>query len=231
MKEKFEQSLENIKKDLIFLAHEVEDSIFKSLKALQKQDRKMAEEVLKLNKKIDKQEVKIENQILSLLVLQQPVAVDLRFIIGALKMNNDLERIGDHAVNIAEIAIKLLGQTYIKSLKDIPQMGKIARNMLHDAVHAFIDQDADLAREVCARDDEVDELYVQVRKDVMEILKKDEPVLQAAYQNAREYDLCPCGSGMAYKTCHGWKLPKRGRRSGPKPEPRPRPPARTASNN
>ncbi|NOQ97267.1 MAG: hypothetical protein GQ561_03805, partial [Calditrichae bacterium] len=72
MKEKFEQSLENIKKDLIFLAHEVEDSIFKSLKALQKQDRKMAEEVLKLNKKIDKQEVKIENQILSLLVLQQP---------------------------------------------------------------------------------------------------------------------------------------------------------------
>ncbi len=172
MKEKFEQSLENIKKDLIFLAHEVEDSIFKSLKALQKQDRKMAEEVLKLNKKIDKQEVKIENQILSLLVLQQPVAVDLRFIIGALKMNNDLERIGDHAVNIAKIAIKLLGQTYIKSLKDIPQMGKIARNMLHDAVHAFIDQDADLAREVCARDDEVDELYVQVRKDVMEILKK-----------------------------------------------------------
>lgn len=181
MKEKLEQSLENIKKDLIFLAHEVEDSIFKSLKALQKQDRKMAEEVLKLNKKIDKQEVKIENQILSLLVLQQPVAVDLRFIIGALKMNNDLERIGDHAVNIAEIAIKLLGQTYIKSLKDIPQMGKIARNMLHDAVHAFIDQDADLAREVCARDDEVDELYVQVRKDVMEILKKKKDKYDQGY--------------------------------------------------
>jgi len=172
MKEKLAQSMENIKKDLIFLAHEVEDSIFKALKALEKQDKKLAQEVFELNKKIDMQEVKIEDQILSLLVLQQPVAVDLRFIVGALKMNNDLERIGDHAVNIANIAIKLLGESYIKPLKDIPQMGKIARNMLHDAVHAFINQNAELAREVCARDDEVDELYVRVRRDVMEILKK-----------------------------------------------------------
>jgi len=67
--------------------------------------------------------------------------------------------------------------------------------------------------------------------DVMEILKKDEPALLAAYQNARENDACPCGSGMAYKTCHGWKLPKRGRRSGTKPEPRPRPPIRATGNN
>jgi len=98
----------NIKKDLIFLAHEVEDSIFKALKAVEKQDRKLAEEVLDLNEKIDLQEVNIENQILSLLVLQQPVAVDLRFMVGALKMNSDLERIGDHAVNIARLAINLL---------------------------------------------------------------------------------------------------------------------------
>jgi len=172
MKEKFAQMMESIKKDLIFLAHEVEDSIFKALKALEKQDKKLAKEVFELNKKIDMQEVKIEDQILSLLVLQQPVAVDLRFIVGALKMNNDLERIGDHAVNIANIALKLVGESYIKPLKDIPQMGKITRNMLHDAVHAFINQNAELAREVCARDDEVDELYVRVRQDVMEILKK-----------------------------------------------------------
>jgi phosphate transport system protein len=172
MKEKLAQMMESIKKDIIFLAHEVEDSIFKALKALEKQDKKLAKEVFELNKKIDMQEVKIEDQILSLLVLQQPVAVDLRFIVGALKMNNDLERIGDHAVNIANIALKLVGESYIKPLKDIPQMGKITRNMLHDAVHAFINQNAELAREVCARDDEVDELYVRVRQDVMEILKK-----------------------------------------------------------
>jgi len=172
MKEKFDQLMENIKKDIIFLAHEVEDAIFKSLKALEKQDRKLADEVLKLNEKIDIQEVKIEDQILSLLVLQQPVAVDLRFIVGALKMNNDLERIGDHAVNIARVAKRLIGEKYIKPLKDIPAMGKITRSMLHDAVHSFINRDAELAREVCARDDEVDELYDRVRKDVMEILAK-----------------------------------------------------------
>ena len=73
MKEKFSQMLENIKKDLIFLAHEVEDAIFKSLKALEKQDKKLAKDVFELNKKIDIQEVKIEDQILALLVLQQPV--------------------------------------------------------------------------------------------------------------------------------------------------------------
>jgi phosphate transport system protein len=172
MKEKFEQMLENIKKDLIFLAHEVEDAIFKSLKALEKQDKKLTKDVFQLNEKIDVQEVRIEDQILALLVLQQPVAVDLRFIVGALKMNNDLERIGDHAVNIANTALKLIGEAYIKPLKDIPQMGKITRAMLHDAVHSFINQDADLAKEVCARDDEVDELYVRVRKDVLEILEK-----------------------------------------------------------
>jgi phosphate transport system protein len=172
MKEKMSHLMEDIKKDLIFLAHQVEDAIFKALKALEKQDKKLAKEVYDLNKKIDIHEVQIEDHILSLLVLQQPVAVDLRFIVGALKMNNDLERIGDHAVNIAKIALKLLGDSYIKPLEDIPQMGKISRSMLHDSVHAFIDQNAELAREVCARDDEVDELYVRVREEVLEVLKK-----------------------------------------------------------
>jgi len=172
MKEKLGYLLENIKKDLIFMANEVEDSLFKALKSLERQDKKLAEEVLKIDKKIDVQEVKIEDQILSLLVLQQPVAVDLRFIVGALKMNNDLERIGDHAVNIAQTAMKLIGEPYLKPLEDIPLMGKIARNMLHDAVHAFINQNTDLARDVCARDDEVDRLFDRVKDDVIEVLKK-----------------------------------------------------------
>ncbi|OPX31208.1 phosphate transport system regulatory protein PhoU [candidate division KSB1 bacterium 4484_188] len=146
MKEKMTQKIENIKKDLIFMANEVEDAIYKALKALEKQDRKAAEEIIEADKKIDMQEVNIEDQILSLLALQQPVAIDLRFLVGALKMNNDLERIGDHAVNIAKTLIKLAGRPYLKPLEDIPQMGKIARTMLHDAVHAFIlERVADLA--------------------------------------------------------------------------------------
>jgi phosphate transport system protein len=175
MTEKMNQLLEAIKKDIIFMANEVEDAIYKSLKALKKQDKKIAQEVIKGDKKIDKQEVNIENQILALLALQQPVAVDLRFIMGALKMNNDLERIGDHATNIAEIAIELSGEPYLKALEDIPKMGKISRGMLHDAVASFINNDSDLASDVIARDGEVDDLYYAVRDEVIAILpdKKD----------------------------------------------------------
>ncbi len=170
MKEKMIQKIEDIKKDLIFMANEVEDMLYQTLKALEKQDKKLAEEVIKIDEKIDIQEVQIEEKILSLLALQQPVAVDLRFIVGALKMNNDLERIGDHACNIANTAIKLADQPYLKTLKDIPQMGKIVREMLHDAVHAFINQNPDMARDVCARDNDVDNLYFKVVDDVIKVL-------------------------------------------------------------
>jgi len=171
MTEKMNQLLETIKKDIIFMANEVEDAIYKSLKALKKQDKKIAQDVIKGDKKIDKQEVDIENQILALLALQQPVAVDLRFIVGALKMNNDLERIGDHATNIAEIAIELSGEPYLKALEDIPKMGKISRSMLHDAVLSFINGDSDLASDVIARDNEVDNLYYTVRDEVVALLR------------------------------------------------------------
>ena len=170
MKEKLTHMIEDIKKDLIFMANEVEDMLYQTLKALEKQDKKLAEAVLKMDEKVDVQEVQIEEKILSLLALQQPVAVDLRFIVGALKMNNDLERIGDHACNIANTAIKLADQPYLKPLKDIPQMGKIAREMLHDAVHSFINQNPEMARDVCARDNEVDKLHFKVIDDIIRVL-------------------------------------------------------------
>jgi phosphate transport system protein len=170
MKEKLTHMIEDIKKDLIFMANEVEDMLYQTLKALEKQDKKLAEAVLKMDEKVDVQEVQIEEKILSLLALQQPVAVDLRFIVGALKMNNDLERIGDHACNIANTAIKLADQPYLKPLKDIPQMGKIAREMLHDAVHSFINQNPEMARDVCARDNDVDKLHFKVIDDIIKVL-------------------------------------------------------------
>lgn len=170
MKEKLTNMIEDIKKDLIFMANEVEDMLYQTLKALEKQNKKLAEAVLKMDEKVDAQEVQIEEKILSLLALQQPVAVDLRFIVGALKMNNDLERIGDHACNIANTAIKLADQPYLKPLKDIPQMGKIAREMLHDAVHSFINQNPEMARDVCARDNDVDKLHFKVIDDIIKVL-------------------------------------------------------------
>ncbi|GAB4331801.1 MAG: phosphate signaling complex protein PhoU [Calditrichia bacterium] len=175
MKEKMAHLIENIKKDLIFMANEVEDALYSALKALEKQDKKMAQAVIEGDKHFDEQEVKVEDQILAIFALQQPVAVDLRFLVGALKMNNDLERIGDHAVNIARTVLKLSDEPFIKPLVDLPKLGKLARNMLHDAVHSFINQNTEMARDVCIRDDEADQLYYQIVDEVIHVLqeKKD----------------------------------------------------------
>ena len=102
MKEKFIHLLDDIKKDLIYLANQVEYNIRQAIKALKKGDIKLAEDVIASDEEIDMMEVKIEKSFLELLALQQPVAIDLRFIVGGLKMNNDLERIGDLAVDITE---------------------------------------------------------------------------------------------------------------------------------
>jgi len=182
MKEKMQQMLENIKKDLIYMANEVEDMLYKALKALEKQDAQLAREVVEIDKRIDSQEINIEDNLLALMALQQPVAVDLRFIVGALKMNNDLERIGDHATNIAKKALDLAGEPYLKPLEDIPKMGKIARSMLHDAVHSFINQNPELARDVCARDDEVDTLHQRIQDDIIKVLQEKKGKIKQGFE-------------------------------------------------
>lgn len=171
MSEKMNEMLININKELIYLANEVEDAIYRSIKALEKQDKELALEVKKADKKINYREVEIEKMILEMLALQQPVAVDLRFIVVALKMNNDLERIGDHAKSIAKTAIKICGEPYIKPLENIPALAKICRAMLHDAVQAFINQNTELARDVMDRDPEADELYDKIYNQVLESIK------------------------------------------------------------
>lgn len=185
MKEKFQQLLENIKKDLIFLANEVEHGIRQSIKSLEKHDMELAEQIIEQDKDIDIMEVKVEDEILTLLALQQPVAIDLRFIVGGLKMNNDLERIGDHAVNIARTVLDLNAKPPIESQNHLAEMSEMACQMLHDAVSAFIHQDADLAREVCQKDQKVDEFYDQVVQDTIALLKRDFEKLEQGFAVAR----------------------------------------------
>ncbi len=180
-----EHLLEEIKKSLIYLGNEVEHSLRQSMKALQKQDVKLAEQVISQDKAIDQLEVNIEDQILTLMALQQPVAIDLRFIVAGLKINNDLERIGDHGVNIARTAIALAGEPYLKPLQDLPRMSDIACQMLHDAVSAFIHRDAELGREVCGRDNEVDDLYDRVVSHTTEVVKKKIDKLPQAFALVR----------------------------------------------
>lgn len=185
MKEKMQRLLEEIKRDLIFLANEAEHNIRTSIKALMKQDKEVAQQIIEKDKDIDRMEVEIENKFLTLLALQQPVAIDLRFIIGGLKMNNDLERIGDHAVNIAQTVLDLVGMPLIKPFEDIPQMSEMACKMLHDAVNAFVYQDPELARSVCQSDQAVDDFYDKIIKDTIELLKKKHGNLEQGFAAAR----------------------------------------------
>ncbi|KAA3618317.1 MAG: phosphate transport system regulatory protein PhoU [Calditrichaeota bacterium] len=182
MKEKFIHLLDNIKKDLIFLANEVEHNIRQSIKAFKKQDIKLAEQVIAKDNEVDDLEVKIEENILALLALQQPVAIDLRFIVGGLKMNNDLERIGDHAANIAQTVLELKDEPVPAELvKKLNDMKKISCSMLHDVVSSFIHQDADDARDVLEKDEDVDNLYDEILKDAKELIKKDVSKINEAF--------------------------------------------------
>jgi phosphate transport system protein len=173
MKEKFIHLLDDIKKDLIYLANEVENNIRQAVKALKKGDGELAKQIVDKDSEIDEMEVKIEKSFLELLALQQPVAIDLRFIVGGLKMNNDLERIGDHAVNIAKTVISCPSMQRLDSVKKINLMKKISCSMLHDVVSAFIHQDAEEALEMRERDEELDVLYEEVVVLTKDILKKD----------------------------------------------------------
>ena len=185
MKEKMQRLLEEIKRDLIFLANEVEHNIRMSIKALIKQDAVQADQIIDKDRDIDKMEVDIENKFLTLLALQQPVAIDLRFIVGGLKMNNDLERIGDHAVNIARTVKDLVGVPLIKTVEDLPEMSDMACSMLHDVVNAFVHQDPELARSVCQRDSTVDKFYDEMIKKNIEIIRKQPDKLEQGFNAAK----------------------------------------------
>ncbi len=138
------------------------------------------------DKEVDQLEVKIEEDILALLALQQPVAIDLRFIVGSLKMNNDLERIGDHAANIAKTLLEIKDVPIPAELiKKLNEMKKISCSMLHDVVSSFIHQDADDALDVCEKDSEVDNLYNEILHDAKALLKKDMTKIDQAFAMVR----------------------------------------------
>jgi phosphate transport system protein len=141
--------------------------IAKSIKALKDRNMIMAEEVIKSDAKINEMEIDIDNQCIRILALYHPEAEDLRTVSMIMKINNDLERIGDHAVNIAEKTIYLADKPPVKPLIDIPRMADKAIQMLQESLDAFVNKDAELAVEVCKRDDEVDSLEPQIVRELV----------------------------------------------------------------
>lgn len=151
----------------------VERIINDSVSALKNQDVEASKKIYTDDDKIDIIEHEIENKCVSLLALQQPLAKDLRTITTALKIITDLERMGDHAVNIAKITIEIGKEPFIKPLIDIPKMAEITQEMVKLSLDAFVKEDINLAKKVAEMDEEVDRLYEVIIKELLNIIAKD----------------------------------------------------------
>ena len=159
----FHDQLTALNRRLLSMSEKAEALVELSVDALLSQDAGKAEAVIEADSELDRMELEIEAAALELLALQQPMARDLRFIVTAIKVTSDLERVGDHAVNIAQAAQRLISQrTNITPDPEIEDMARRARAMLSDAIDAFLRADGNLGREVCARDDAVDALHESV---------------------------------------------------------------------
>lgn len=167
MSKHLQREIERLKKKIPSLSAMVEESVRMSIKSLEERDLKLATSVIDSDLAIDKAEVEVEEDCLKVVALYQPVAIDLRFIVALLKINNDLERIGDLAVNIAERAAFLATQERIDIPFDFSGMAEKTQDMLRKSLDAFVNMDPELARRVCASDDEVDainqDMHVQGR--------------------------------------------------------------------
>jgi phosphate transport system protein len=152
------KEIERLKKMLLTLMALVEENLNKAVISLENSDLALAQSVIADDERIDEMEVEIEEEALKILALHQPVAVDLRFIVSALRTNNELERIGDTAVNLAERATFLSGQLPMNLPMDISGMADKAQEMLRMSLDAFVNMDVTIARTVMKMDDEVDEM-------------------------------------------------------------------------
>jgi len=173
MRSRFDEQLTGLNNSLIEMGALVERAIARATKALISQDADTARGIIDGDTNIDEKEKEIESLCLKLILNQQPVARDLRQISTALKMITDMERIGDQAADISELCIFLAAQEYIKKLDHIPQMAAATIKMVTDSIDAFVKKDLELAQAVIDYDDVVDDLYVAVKKDLIELVHAD----------------------------------------------------------
>lgn len=169
----FHEELSHVKVRLLTMSGEAEASLSLAVEALLGRDTEKAQQVIRNDRTIDRMEVEIEDLCVRLLALQQPMARDLRMLTSALKIANDLERVGDHAVNIAQSATRLAQARAIAPEPEIVEMARLAKGMLSDALEAFIRGDAAAGREVCLRDEKVDVLNRSVFRILLTHMMED----------------------------------------------------------
>ena len=165
--------IETLKKKILALGTVVEESLRRAMKALETRDARLARDIIDHDEEIDRMEVELEEDCLKVLALYQPVAIDLRFIVAVLKINNDLERIGDLAVNIAQRAETLSARERVEISFDYLGMARKVQLMLENSLDSLVNLDVKLARKVCDTDDEVDEMHRQMFYRVQEYIRAD----------------------------------------------------------
>jgi len=168
-----QREIDRVKKSILALCAIVEDQVQSAVKALLDRDVKLAETVEGRDDDIDRREVEIEEECLKILALHQPVAIDLRFIVAAMKINNDLERIGDLAVNIARKAKSFAAEPSMPIAFDIAGMWEKTHAMLRDSLDALVNMDGPLAADVCRRDDEVDRIKREIRLGAEDQIRRE----------------------------------------------------------
>ncbi|MBN1232150.1 MAG: phosphate signaling complex protein PhoU [Candidatus Coatesbacteria bacterium] len=181
-----EERISQIKSEIIFYGKFIENMIDKSIKGLLQKNKEMLMEVIEIDEaKANEIESEIEELLISSIAQYEPRAKNLRIIIMALKINNDLERIGDHAVNISESGIYLIERPQVKPLLDIPRMAEEAKKVLIDCIESFITENVELARSVCERDNVIDDLKSQIIRELVTYISANPDTIERSFHLMR----------------------------------------------
>jgi phosphate transport system protein len=178
----FDVHLNELHNDILRMGSIVEKQIYQCIEALANQDIELADKIMENDDLVDNLEKEIEDKCIKLIATQQPLAHDLRNIFTTTKIITDLERMADHAVDIAKITKRLKGEKYIKKLVDIPKMADIVKKMIKMSLDAYVEGDVEKAYATCKMDDEIDAIYKQVFIELLEIMRNDPTTITQAAQ-------------------------------------------------
>jgi len=182
MERHFERDLEELRQRLLWMGSLAERAVHQAMHAVLEADDKSAQQVLSEEATLNELEIEIDERVVQLLALYQLMAADLRFVLAVSRINVDLERIGDQAVNIAQSAQRILRHPQVKPYVDLPRMTELAEEMVRDSLNAVVKRDAELAKSVLTRDDQVDQLRDQIFRELLTYMMGDSSVVFSAFE-------------------------------------------------
>ena len=182
MERHFEHDLEELKQRLLWMGSLAERSVHQAVHAVLDAEENLAEAVLSEENAINEMQIEIDDRVQRLLALQQPMAADLRFLLAISRINGDLERIGDQAVNISQSAMRILRHPQVKPYVDLPRMSELAESMVRDSLNSLVKGDLELAQSVMQRDDHVDRLRDQLFRELLTYMMENSAVVFPSFE-------------------------------------------------